>query len=172
MTIRPTQVKTRTFALDICEVIRAGDRIIARCSHADKLSMNLSASRASRYRRQLEFRFVCRRRSYRFGNRALSQRRAMKIFKRSNFEAAWPLALALFGKESHYTSPVFQVSLPSTHARPRVLTPACTWCHLSAKTGARWSERREIVSSPGFPRFFPLRDRKKEPIASLRVFSR
>lgn len=44
--------------------------------------------------------------------------------------------------------------------RPRVLTPACAWCHLSAKTGVHSSERWDRFLS-SFPSLFPsLREKR------------
>jgi len=74
---------------------------------------------------------------------------------------------------SLYTSPeripsVIALDSPRVlgFSRPRVRDVTCPRKQVPIEA------RDEIVSSPGFPRFFPLRERKKEPIASLRVFPR
>jgi len=86
--------------------------------------------------------------------------RATKIFE---YSSPSDLSLLLcLGKNLiiHISGAYSKCHCPRLTARPRVLTPACTRCHLSAKTGAHWSERRDRFLS-WFPSLFPASREEK-----------
>jgi hypothetical protein len=187
MTIRPTQVKTRTSALDVREVTRAGDErdgAIARCNRTAKPSSLWFFPMSFEMTPHAAF-FITRAvfeistsvgiialwvaatliAALRASIGHLGESRLEsngQLWRYSNFERADLSLLLYLGKNLiiHISGAYSRCHCPRLTARPRVLTPACTRCHLSAKTGARSSERQDRFLS-WFLSLFPASREKK-----------